>query len=51
MKQPILKIEHLKVEFNTRRGTLVAVDDVSFTVQPGEVFGIVGHAAAWSFVG
>lgn len=46
MKQPLLKIEHLKVEFNTRRGQLVAVDDVSFSVQPGEVFGIVGESGA-----
>ncbi len=43
---PILKVEHLRVEFNTRRGNLVAVDDISFNVMPGEVFGIVGESGA-----
>jgi peptide/nickel transport system ATP-binding protein len=44
--EPILNIEHLKIEFNTRRGTLVAVDDISFNVLPGEVFGVVGESGA-----
>jgi peptide/nickel transport system ATP-binding protein len=46
MVEPILKVEHLKVEFDTRRGILVAVDDVSFDILPGEVFGIVGESGA-----
>ena len=46
MTEPILKVEHLRIEFNTRRGILVAVDDISFNVMPGEVFGIVGESAA-----
>jgi peptide/nickel transport system ATP-binding protein len=46
MTEPILNIEHLKIEFNTRRGTLVAVEDVSFNVLPGEVFGVVGESGA-----
>ena len=40
MTEPILKVEHLRIEFETRRGILVAVDDISFNVMPGEVFGI-----------
>jgi peptide/nickel transport system ATP-binding protein len=46
MTEPILKVEHLRVEFDTRRGILVAVDDVSFDILPGEVFGIVGESGA-----
>ncbi len=46
MVEPILKVEHLRVEFDTRRGVLLAVDDVSFDILPGEVFGIVGESGA-----
>ena len=42
----ILEVEHLKVEFPTRRGTLTAVDDVSFSIAPGEVLGVVGESGA-----
>ncbi|MGB9439290.1 MAG: ABC transporter ATP-binding protein [Desulfobacterales bacterium] len=44
--EPILQVEHLRIEFDTRRGILVAVDDISFNVMPGEVFGIVGESGA-----
>ncbi|MBE9544916.1 MAG: methionine ABC transporter ATP-binding protein, partial [Proteobacteria bacterium] len=39
MVEPILSVEHLRIEFDTRRGILIAVDDVSFDILPGEVFG------------
>jgi peptide/nickel transport system ATP-binding protein len=42
----ILEVEHLKVQFPTRRGTLTAVDDVSFSVAPGEILGVVGESGA-----
>ncbi len=42
----ILEVRGLRVEFPTRRGTLVAVDDVSFAIAPGEVLGVVGESGA-----
>jgi len=44
--RPLLEVERLRVEFPTRRGTLVAVDDVSFAIAPGEVLGVVGESGA-----
>jgi peptide/nickel transport system ATP-binding protein len=42
----ILEVDNLSVVFPTRRGTLVAVDDVSFGIAPGEVLGVVGESGA-----
>jgi peptide/nickel transport system ATP-binding protein len=44
--EPLLEVEHLRIEVPTRRGTLVAVDDVSFAIGPGEVLGVVGESGA-----
>ena len=46
MTKALLSVRNLRVEFPTRRGTLVAVDDVSFEVMPGEVLGVVGESGA-----
>jgi len=43
---PLLEVRNLRIEFPTRRGTLVAVDDVSFSIAAGEVLGVVGESGA-----
>ncbi|MFN3987656.1 MAG: ABC transporter ATP-binding protein [Rhodocyclaceae bacterium] len=43
---PLLSVRNLRIEFPTRRGTLVAIDDVSFDVAKGEVLGMVGESGA-----
>jgi peptide/nickel transport system ATP-binding protein len=46
MPTPLLEVRHLRVEFPSRRGTLVALDDVSFEIAPGEILGVVGESGA-----
>ncbi len=46
MPAPLLEVEHLRVEIPTRRGLLTAIDDVSFSIGPGEVLGVVGESGA-----
>ena len=43
---PLLEVKDLRIEFPTRRGTLVAVDGVSFEIAAGEVLGVVGESGA-----
>src|SRR5438477_3840082 len=43
---PLLEVRNLRVEFPTRRGTLLALDDISFDIAPGEVLGVVGESGA-----
>ncbi|MCA3223767.1 MAG: ABC transporter ATP-binding protein [Burkholderiales bacterium] len=45
-RSPLLEVRNLRIEFPTRRGTLLAVDDVSFSIAPGEVLGVVGESGA-----
>ena len=44
--QALLEVRNLRVEFPTRRGTLVALDDISFDIAPGEILGVVGESGA-----
>ena len=46
MSPKLLEVKHLRVEFPTRRGTLVALDDVSLAIAPGEILGVVGESGA-----
>jgi peptide/nickel transport system ATP-binding protein len=46
MTTPLLQVKNLRIEFPTRRGTLTAVDDISFDIAAGEVLGVVGESGA-----
>ncbi len=46
MAQPLLSVENLRIEFPTRHGTLVAIDDASFHIDEGEILGVVGESGA-----
>jgi len=46
MTEPLLQVKNLRVEFPTRRGNLLALDDVSFDIAPGEILGVVGESGA-----
>nr|WP_217361010.1 ABC transporter ATP-binding protein [Ruegeria arenilitoris] len=46
MDQPIAQIRELRVEFQTKDGPVVGVEDVSFEVRPGETVCIVGESGS-----
>ncbi|MBP6565211.1 MAG: ABC transporter ATP-binding protein, partial [Burkholderiales bacterium] len=46
MSVPLLEIEGLRTHFFTKAGVVRAVDDVSFTLDRGEVLGLVGESGS-----
>ncbi len=46
MTVPLLEVKDLVIEFPNRKKTLTAVDKVSFSINKGEVLGVVGESGA-----
>jgi len=46
MTTALLEVRRLRVEIPTRRGTLLALDDISFDIAAGEILGVVGESGA-----
>jgi len=44
MSEPILEVTGLGVEFDSRRGNAAVLNDVGFTLAPGETLGLVGES-------
>ena len=44
MDENLLEVKNLKKYFKTKRGTVHAVDDVSFTIKKGKTLGLVGES-------
>ncbi|MFA9422418.1 MAG: ABC transporter ATP-binding protein [Sedimentibacter sp.] len=46
MGNTLLEIKHLKTYFHTFKGVVKAVDDISFSLDKGEILGIVGESGS-----
>ena len=44
----LLEVRDLYLEFKTSRGRLKALNGITFDIQPGEVFGLVGETGCGS---
>ena len=42
----LLEVKNLVVEFPNRHGVLRALDNISFSIAPGEILGVVGESGA-----
>ena len=42
----LLEVKNLRTEFKTKHGIVRAVDDVSFTIDKGEILAIVGESGS-----
>lgn len=46
MQQPVLEVRDLRTYYQTPRGPVKAVDDVSFNLYPGQRFGLIGESGS-----
>lgn len=43
---PLLSVSHLSIGFTLETGIKMAVEDLSFSIQPGEVFALIGESGS-----
>ena len=43
---PLLEVRNLRTVFDTRRGKVISVDDVSFAIPRGQTLGLVGESGS-----
>jgi dipeptide transport system ATP-binding protein len=46
MSSPLLTVQNLNVAFDTRRGRVRVIEDLSFSLEPGKTLGIVGESGS-----
>ena len=44
MKEPLIQVSNLKKYFQSSKGTVHAVDNVSFCIEKGKTLGVVGES-------
>ena len=44
--EPMIQVENLCKRFNTKGGTVEAAKNISFSIETGEIFGIIGLSGA-----
>ena len=45
-REKLLEVDHIKVEFGKKNRPFVAVEDISFDMYKGEIFGLVGESGS-----
>ena len=44
--EPMIRVEHLNKVFQSSAGNVIAAEDISFSVEKGDIFGIIGLSGA-----